>query len=124
MGDGETQEGQIWEAAATSLTHNLDVIAIIDKNKIQNDDFVKKTKNMEPYSEKWSAFGWKVYECDGHDFNSLAKAFDWAEKQTGPRVIIAETSKGKGVSFMELNPEFHGKAPNEEEYKKAMEELK
>ncbi len=123
MGDGETQEGQVWEAAATSSTYNLDVIAIVDRNKIQNDDFVAKTKNMNPYSDKWKAFGWQVIECNGHDFNSLEKAFDEAEKIKGPRVIIADTSKGKGVSFMELNPEFHGRAPNEEEYKKAMEEL-
>ena len=123
MGDGETQEGQVWEAAASSATHNLDVIAIVDRNQIQNDDFVAKTKQMNPYLEKWKAFGWKAMECDGHDFNSILKALDWAESQTGPRVIIANTLKGKGVSFMELNPHFHGVAPTKEEYEKALLEL-
>ncbi|HIK00522.1 TPA: transketolase [archaeon] len=124
LGDGETQEGQIWEAAMSAANYNLDVVAIVDRNKIQNDEFVDKTKRMDPYAEKWKSFGWKVIECNGHDFNSLATALDNAENLSGPRVIIADTSKGKGVSFMELNPEFHGKAPNEEEYKKAIEELK
>lgn len=123
LGDGETQEGQVWEAAATSATYNLDVTAIVDRNKIQNDDFVEKTKQMNPYADKWKAFGWKAKECDGHDFNSISEALDWAEKQSGPRVIIANTLKGKGVSFMELNPHFHGVAPTEEEYKKALMEL-
>lgn len=123
MGDGETQEGQIWEAAATSVTYNLDITAIVDRNKIQNDDFVEKTKQMNPYPDKWKAFGWKVMECDGHDFNSLLKALDWADQQTGPRVIVANTMKGKGVSFMELNPHFHGVAPTKEEYEKALLEL-
>ncbi|HIJ97529.1 TPA: transketolase [archaeon] len=123
MGDGETQEGQVWEAAASSATHNLDVIAIVDRNQIQNDDFVTKTKQMNPYAEKWKAFGWKTMECDGHDFNSLNKALDWAMSEKGPRLIVANTMKGKGVSFMELNPHFHGVAPTKEEYEKALMEL-
>jgi len=124
LGDGETQEGQIWEAAMSAANFNSGIIAIVDKNKLQNDDFVDKTKKMDPYPEKWRSFGWKVFECDGHNFYELNKALDWAEAQTGPRVIIAHTLKGKGLSFAELNPDFHGRAPNEEEYKKAIEELK
>jgi transketolase len=124
MGDGEQQEGQIWEAAMTASHNHLDIIAIIDRNMIQNDFFVEKTKSIEPIADKWKAFGWQVLEGNGHDMNSIIEQLDHAWSLKGPRVIIFHTIKGKGVSFMENNPDFHGKAPNEEEYKKAMEELR
>jgi len=125
MGDGETEEGQVWEAAMTSAFHKLDnIIAIIDKNRIQNDDFVKNTVNIDPIEDRWRAFGWYVIRIDGHDFKQILDAFDKAEKVKGkPTVIIADTIKGKGVSFMENNPKFHGMAPNKKEMKIALKEL-
>lgn len=124
LGDGELEEGEIWEAAMTSATFNLDITCIVDANQIQNDDFVKKTKEIEPLSDKWKSFGWKVKEIDGHDFEEIIDALNWADNEKSPAVILARTRKGKGVSFMELNPKFHGMAPNDEEFEKAMKELK
>ncbi|MBR9698910.1 transketolase [Candidatus Woesearchaeota archaeon] len=123
LGDGETQEGQIWEAAMNTSFHKLKITTIIDKNRIQNDDFVEKTLVIDPLDDKWKAFGWDVIEIDGHDMDEILKALEKAEKSKGPVAIIADTIKGKGVSFMENNPEFHGKAPNDEELKKGLEEL-
>ncbi|MDP8234220.1 MAG: transketolase [Candidatus Saelkia tenebricola] len=125
MGDGETNEGQIWEAAMTAAHYKLDnLIGIIDHNKLQIDGPVKEVKNLEPYKEKWVAFGWKVTECDGHDFNSLIKALDWAyEVKDYPAMIIAHTVKGKGVSFMENDNKWHGVAPVKDELEKAFKEL-
>ncbi len=126
LGDGECQEGQVWEAAMTAgsmKTRNF--IAIIDRNQIQNDDFVKKTKDLSPLVEKWKAFNWHTIKVeDGHDFEEILSALEDAKKLDGPVAIIANTRKGYGVSFMELNPKFHGMAPSDEEFKKAMEELK
>jgi len=124
MGDGEQQEGQVWEAAMTASHHKLDIIAIIDKNGIQNDWFVNETKIVDPLPDKWRAFGWHVEEGDGHDMHSIVSTLDKLWGMQGPRIAIFHTVKGKGVSFMENNPEFHGRAPNQEEYRKAMEELK
>jgi len=125
MGDGETDEGQIWEAAMTAAHYKLDnLIGIIDHNDLQIDGPVNEVKNLEPYKEKWSAFGWEVTECDGHDFNSLINALDWADKIKGhPAMIIAHTVKGKGVSFMENDNKWHGVAPVKEDLKKAFKEL-
>ncbi len=125
LGDGETQEGQVWEAAMTAHHHKLDnIIVIVDKNRIQNDDFVKPTKDIDPLAPKWESFGWHVIEIDGHDMEQIVKSLYAAQDTGKPTVIIAATTKGKGVSFMEDNPAFHGAAPDDEQFKQAMEELK
>jgi len=126
IGDGEVQEGQIWEAAMNASHYKLDnITAIIDRNKIQNDDFVKTTIVIEPLVDKWKAFGWNVIEINGHNMEEIVNALNKADNNKGkPLMIIANTIKGKGVSFMENNPEFHGKAPNHEEMIQALEELK
>lgn len=125
IGDGELNEGQIWEAAATASHYHLDnLIAFIDVNKLQNDAETKVVKNMLDISQKWSAFGWNTIEIDGHDFSQIFNALDSARQHKGsPTAIIAHTVKGKGVSFMENVVEFHGKTPTEDEYKKALQEL-
>lgn len=126
MGDGECQEGQIWEAAMTSAHHKLDnLIAIIDNNKHQIDGCVEDIKNIEPLADKFKSFGWNVIKCDGHKIKPIVDALDQASGFKGkPTVIIAETVKGKGVSFMEERPlDFHGKAPTKEEEAKALGEL-
>ena len=125
MGDGETNEGQVWEAAMTSAHYKLDnVCAIIDFNKLQIDGFCCDVKDMAPYVHKWQDFGWNTIETDGHDIESLMGALDKAEASKGkPTVIIAHTVKGKGVSFIENKVEWHGIAPKKEEYEKAVKEL-
>jgi transketolase len=125
LGDGEIQEGQIWEAAMFGSFHKLDnVVAIVDWNRIQLDGFVKDILDLEPLSDKWRSFGWHVIEVDGHDITALQKAFAEAAAMKGqPTCILAHTIKGKGVSFMENNPKFHGSAPTKEEFEKAMQEL-
>lgn len=126
MGDGECQEGQIWEAAMTSAHYKLDnLTAFVDHNKYQIDGPVAKIKNLVPFHDKWKAFGWNVIACDGHNMAALVEAMEQAEQTKGkPTVIIADTIKGKGVSFMEANPlDYHGKAPNADEEKLAIEEL-
>ena len=123
LGDGEVEEGEVWEAAMTSAFHKLNVKAILDYNKIQQTGFVKDVMGIEPIKEKWEAFGWHTIEIDGHDLKQIIKALDDADKIKKPTIIIANTVKGKGVSFMEFNNEFHGKAPNDEELKKALEEI-
>jgi transketolase len=125
-GDGECHEGQIWEAAMTSSHHKLDnLTAIVDHNKYQIDGKVEEIKSLQPFAEKWKAFGWSVFSCDGHSMKSIIETLEKAERVKGkPAVIIAETVKGKGVSFMEEKPlEYHGRAPNAEEEKKALAEL-
>ena len=124
MGDGEIQEGQVWEAAmaAPKLVDNL--TAIVDYNKIQLDDFTARILDLEPLLAKWQAFGWPVLEIDGHDFAQIGKALDQAEANRGtPSLIVAHTVKGKGVSFMENNPEWHGKAPRPDEAIAAIREI-
>jgi transketolase len=130
VGDGEIQEGQVWEAAMTAPklgqpTHPLDnLTVIIDYNKIQLDDFVTKICDLEPLLAKWQGFGWPVLEIDGHDLAQIGKALDQAEATRGtPSLIVAHTVKGKGVSFMENNPEWHGKAPKPEEAVTAIREI-
>ena len=125
LGDGEIQEGQIWEAAMFASYHKVDnVCAIVDYNKIQLDGFVKDIMGLEPLSEKWRSFGWHVLEIDGHDLPAVHAAFDEARSvKRQPSVIIAHTIKGKGVSFMENNPKFHGVAPTPQEVELALKEL-
>lgn len=125
LGDGEVQEGQIWEAAMTAAHHKLDnICAILDSNNLQIDGNVDKVKGVEPLDKKWEAFGWNVIKINGHDICAIMKAFDQAEKFKGkPTIILATTIKGKGVSFMENACEFHGAAPNVEQTEKALREL-
>jgi transketolase len=125
LGDGEIQEGQIWEAAMFGAFHKIDnVTAIVDYNKMQLDGFIKDIMELEPLAPKWQAFGWQVLEVDGHSFPALLAAFTLAREVRGkPTVIIAHTVKGKGVSFMENNPKFHGVAPTPEEVELALKEL-
>ncbi len=125
MGDGETNEGQVWEAVMTSAHYKLDnVCAIIDFNKLQIDGFCCDVMDMGPYLHKWKDFGWNALEVDGHDIEKLMAALDEAEKLKGrPTVIVAHTIKGKGVSFVENKVEWHGIAPKKEEYERAVKEL-
>jgi transketolase len=126
LGDGECQEGQVWEAAMTSAHYKLDnLTAIVDHNKFQIDGPLDKIKDVRPFADKWRAFGWNVLTCNGHDIKVLTGTLDSAAKCKGkPTVIIADTIKGKGVSFMEENPlDYHGKAPSPDEEKKALTEL-
>lgn len=125
LGDGELQEGQIWEAAMTAAHYKLDnLVAIVDYNNLQIDGKVSDVMDVYPVGDKFKAFNWNVIEIDGHNYEEIMKAFEEARNVKGkPTVIVAKTVKGKGVSFMENNPGFHGAAPNDDEYKKAMEEL-
>jgi transketolase len=126
LGDGECDEGQVWEAAMASAHYKLDsLVAIVDHNKQQIDGWNRDVMNLEPLPEKWKAFGWHTLEVDWHDMSQLVGAFDEAKRVKGkPTAIIAHTIKGKGVSFMENNLHFHGVAPTAEEVKKALEELR
>ena len=125
LGDGECDEGQVWEAAMAAAHYHLDnLTAIVDRNRIQNDRFTSEVMELEPLADKWRAFGWNTLEVDGHSMEELLDAFHQAQHERGkPSVIIAHTIKGKGVSFMEDNPDFHGRAPNAEELERALKEL-
>jgi transketolase len=125
LGDGECDEGQVWEAAMAAAHFKVDrLIAFIDHNGLQIDGWNKDIMNLEPLPDKWRAFGWHVIEIDGNDMSQVLGAIDSAKKVTGqPKMIIAHTIKGKGVSYMENNVDFHGKAPNDEELKQALKEL-
>jgi transketolase len=125
VGDGESQEGQIWEAAMFGAYHKVDnVCAIVDYNKIQLDGWVKDIMEISPLAEKWRAFGWHVVEGDGHDLEQVDSAFREAAATKGkPTCFIAHTIKGKGVSFMENVPKWHGVAPNAGEVAAALKEL-
>lgn len=125
LGDGEVQEGQIWEAAMMASFQKVDnLVAIVDYNKIQLDGFTKDILDLEPLVDKWTAFGWHTIEVDGHNTTALQKALGEAAATKGkPTCIIAHTIKGKGVSFMENNPDFHGKAPTAEQCEAALQEL-
>ena len=125
MGDGELQEGQIWEAAMMASFNKLDnLCGIVDNNKIQIDGFLKDVMNVEPLAEKWESFGWEVIRADGHNVVSLMDAFDKVREIKGkPSVILADTIKGKGISFMENKASWHGVAPKEDEVEKALVEL-
>ncbi len=125
LGDGETDEGQVWEAVMTANHYHLDnLCAIVDRNRLQIDGNTEDIMHLEPYPEKWKAFGWKVIEIEGNKIEEVLSAYRQAEKIKGkPSVVIAHTIKGKGVSFMENRVEWHGKAPKKEETEKALEEL-
>jgi transketolase len=125
MGDGEQQEGQVWEAAMEAGHFHLDnIIAVIDCNRLQIDGLVKDVMQIEPLAAKYSAFGWDVLRIDGHNMSQVVDALEQARAATGrPIVILADTIKGKGVSFMEGQPGWHGKAPNRDELEKALNEL-
>lgn len=124
LGDGEIQEGQIWEATMTANKYALNnVIAFVDYNGLQIDGTVKEVKALDNIKEKFEAFGWYAQEIDGHNFSDILNAIDNAFKSSKPNVIIAKTIKGKGVSFMENQAGWHGKAPKEDEYNLAMSEL-
>jgi transketolase len=126
MGDGEQNEGQVWEAVMAAAHHKTDrLVALIDRNGIQNDDFTKNVMVSEPLDEKYRAFGWEVRsDVDGHDLAAVEQALLWGRDVRGaPACIIFDTVKGKGVSFMENNPAFHGAPPSDEQFEQAMAEL-
>ena len=125
LGDGEIQEGQVWEAAMYASAKGLDnLVAVVDNNNLQIDGTVEEVNSPYPIPEKFAAFGWNVIEICGNDFDEIDSAFTAAKEFKGkPTVIIAKTVKGKGVSFMENNCDWHGTAPNQEQYDKAMAEL-
>jgi transketolase len=125
LGDGECDEGQVWEAAMAAPHFKVDnLVAVVDNNGLQIDGFNRDVMSLEPLGDKWRAFGWHVIEVDGHDLSQLQAAFEQAKLVKGqPTMIIAHTIKGKGVSFMENNVDFHGKAPNAEEIEIALKEL-
>lgn len=125
LGDGEIQEGQIWEAAMTAAHYNLDnLCAIIDNNGLQIDGRCCDVMGIDPISKKWEAFGWNVLEINGHDMEAIVGALDSVETVKGkPSMIVARTIKGKGVSFFEGKVEYHGIAPTHEELEKALKEL-
>jgi len=126
VGDGEVQEGSVWEAAMAAPKWKLDnLTAILDRNNLQNDWYVDEVMPIEPIADKWRAFGWHVVEIDGHDMEQVVSALEDAKAQRGqPAMIIAKTVKGKGVSFMENVCEWHGKAPCQEEADKALDEIR
>lgn len=124
LGDGEMQEGQIWEALMSTNKYNLsNLIIFIDKNGLQIDGCVEKIKNLGDLNSKIAAFGLEVQNIDGHNHKEIIKAINKAKKSSKPNCIIAKTIKGKGVSFMENNVAWHGKTLSEEEYRIAMSEL-
>ena len=125
LGDGEIQEGAVWEGAMTAAQYKLDnLVAIIDNNHLQLDGYTKDVMSTDPLPDKWRSFRWNVIEVDGHDIEALVDAFEQAKMTEGkPTVIIAETVKGKGVSFMEDQCDWHGRWPTDEETHKALAEL-
>ena len=124
LGDGESEEGQVWEAAMFAAHYGLNnLTAFIDFNGLQIDGEVTKVMNPTPLDEKFKAFGWNVIVIDGHNFDEIANAVDAAKNNDKPTAIICKTVKGKGVSFMENKAEWHGSAPNKEQYEQAMKEL-
>ncbi|MHB8066834.1 MAG: transketolase [Desulfobaccales bacterium] len=125
LGDGEIQEGQIWEAAMSAAHYHLDnLTAILDRNRLQIDGRTGDVMGLEPLAHKWEAFGWHTVEVNGHSFPELLGALEDAERFKGrPTMIIAHTVKGKGVSIFENQVKYHGMAPNDEEYQQALKEL-
>lgn len=125
LGDGECDEGQIWESAMLASHYKLDnLVAIVDRNGLQIDGLTEKIMRLEPLTKKWAAFGWNVIEVNGHDTTEIAEAFSSAHRSRGrPTVIIAHTFKGKGISFMEWIGSFHGKSLTKEELDRALAEL-
>ncbi|MEW5867014.1 MAG: transketolase [Bacillota bacterium] len=130
LGDGDLDEGQTWEAAMFASHYRLyNLVAIIDRNGLQVDGPTEKVMSLEPVCRKWAAFGWRVMEIDGNKMEEVVEALEWAvggscgRRTSRPSCIVARTIKGKGVSIMEGNPDFHGRAPSQEEYEIAMREL-
>jgi len=125
LGDGECQEGQVWEAAMFAPNHRLDnLTAIVDYNGLQLDGFTRQIMDLEPFVEKWRSFKWEVLQVDGHDMKQVVDALQKAGQVKGkPAVIVAKTVKGKGVSFMENNVDWHGKAPDKSQTEIALREL-
>ena len=125
LGDGEIQEGSIWEAAMAARHHELgNLKVILDRNRIQNDDFCEAQMRMFDIPAKWKSFGWSVKEINGHDMAEIMNGLDFLERTNdGPSILIAHTIKGAGISYMENNPSFHGAAPNDEQFHQAMIEL-
>ncbi len=125
IGDGECDEGSIWEGAMSAAHYRVDNLTVIlDRNRIQNDRFTSEVISLEPLADKWRAFGWHVQECDGHDIGQLEAALTTAQGvRDQPSIIIAHTVKGKGVSFMEDNPEYHSKPLTQEEMELSLAEI-
>ena len=125
LGDGEIEEGQVWEAAMFAAHYKLDnLVAVVDNNGLQIDGKIEDVMSPYPIVDKFAAFGWHVITADAHDFDSLEKAFNEAETVCGqPCVIVMKSIKGKGVSFMENNVSWHGSAPNKEQYEQAVAEI-
>ena len=127
MGEGECDEGSVWESALQAAQFGLDrLIAVVDYNHMQSLTTVEKTLRLEPFEQKWRDFGWNAMSTDGHSIDALTDAFEWARGQAGsgkPSVILAHTTKGKGVSFMENNILWHYRTPQGEEYEAALREL-
>jgi len=125
MGDGELDEGQVWEAMLTSAHYKLDnLCGVVDFNKFQIDGRIEEIKGLEPLKEKWKAFNWEVIEINGHSIKEVTEAYDKAETIKGkPTVILAHTVKGKGISFFENQNKYHGIAPKKEELESAIKEL-
>ncbi len=127
IGDGESEEGQVWEAAMFAAHYKLDnLCALLDLNGLQIDGKITDVMDPTPHDEKFRAFGWNVFTCDAHDFDSIEAAFNEAKNANNgkPSVIISSSVKGKGVSFMENQCDWHGKAPSKEEYETAVSEIK
>ena len=127
LGDGECDEGSVWESALQAAQYKLDrLIAVVDYNHMQSLATVDETLRLEPFEQKWKDFGWNAISVDGHDTEALLKAFEWAKENAGsrkPSVILAHTVKGKGISFMENNILWHYRTPQGEEYDAALKEL-
>jgi len=121
LGDGETQEGQVWEAAMTAAQHRLsNLTAVIDRNRLKAMDAADTAKLMEPMAERWRSFGWRVREIDGHDMAAICDALDWARASDGPpSLLIAHTVKGKGIAFIENDPAYHNAILTEEQIAQA-----
>jgi transketolase len=115
----------VWEAAMSAAHYKLDnLVAIVDRNGLQNDRWTDEVMQIEPLTDKWEAFGWHCIDTEGHDLGGILSSLESATNVTGqPTAIVAKTVKGKGVSFMENNPDFHGKAPNSEEFRAALAEI-
>ncbi len=125
IGDGESDEGSIWEAALSAAHFKLsNLIVFLDRNMIQLDGFTEEILTLGDLEAKFRSFGWSAITIDGHSFNEIRNALEWAKVQQGPKMIVARTVKGKGVKFMENNPEYHGKpAPNEEKLNEALRDI-
>lgn len=125
LGDGEIQEGSVWEAAMAAAHHELgNLNVILDRNRIQNDDFCETQMRMFDIPAKWRSFGWNVKEINGHDMSEIVDGLNFlGTSNDGPSILIAHTVKGNGISYMADNPAFHGAAPNDEQYQQAMLEL-